>query len=318
MFSIFKRATKTIVLAGVGLALALLAGEGVIRLGTADQKTYVIEMWRYAKLLKQPSDDPSIGHEHRPGQTAILQNVEVSLNSLGMRGPELLPRDPQRKRVAIIGDSMALGWGVPEEETLRSVLSRRLGPDYEVFSTGVGNMNARQVVANWARYSATVEADTVLLFTTVRSTEPQSTAEPGWLLRNSQMVALAATFAGQIGSGATDREGLIDRYRDMWTGPEGQAIMDDAFTKLAQLQKEHGFKVVVAQAPETNDFQAYDFGFLSAVTAEKAARQGWPFIDLFPPFRGLPASDFWAAKGDFHLNGAAIEMIAEEILPHVR
>ncbi|MFD0391501.1 hypothetical protein ACFQ4K_32495 [Tistrella bauzanensis] len=64
---------RSVLLVVAGIVLGCLAGEGLVRLGTANQKNYVIEMWRYANLLKQRSDDPAIGHEHRPGQSARLQ-----------------------------------------------------------------------------------------------------------------------------------------------------------------------------------------------------------------------------------------------------
>lgn len=312
-----KRGVRTVGLALIGVMLALFAGEAIVRIGTADQNTYVIEMWRYAKLLKKHSDDPAIGHEHRAGETATLQGVEVSLNALGMRGPELLPRDPARQRIAIIGDSMAFGWGLPEDQTLRGQLARRLGPDYEVFTTGIGNMNLRQVVAYWGKTSQQVEVDTVVVLSTMRATEQQSTTTPGWLVRNSQMVALAMTFASQFQSSGMERDGLIAAYRDSWTGPEGTAILDAAFAELAALQKTHGFRVIVAQIPETHDFQNYAFGFMSDIMAARSAGHGWQFIDLYPPFKGLSAPDLWVSKCDVHLNGTGVSMIADQILPYL-
>ena len=60
-------------------------------------------------------------------QTSIfLQGVEVSINSLGLRGPEPVPGRPA---VVLAGDSMTLGWGVAESGTLAGQLARRLGDD---------------------------------------------------------------------------------------------------------------------------------------------------------------------------------------------
>ena len=47
---------------------------------------YDIEMWRYSKELKIKTKD--IGHVHQKNKFAILQNVEINLNSDGMRSYE--------------------------------------------------------------------------------------------------------------------------------------------------------------------------------------------------------------------------------------
>ena len=75
-------------LATIGILMALATGEGLVRLATMNQENYVIEMWRYAKLLKMKSPRSDIGHQHIPNRTATLQNVVIRINSLGMRGPE--------------------------------------------------------------------------------------------------------------------------------------------------------------------------------------------------------------------------------------
>jgi hypothetical protein len=98
----------------IGLGLA----EGVLRVKNADQKNYNIEMWRYAKLLKVQSADPELGHEHRPGTHAKLENVDIRINRLGMRGADPDLTDTSKKRILILGSSNTLGWGVREEETM--------------------------------------------------------------------------------------------------------------------------------------------------------------------------------------------------------
>ena len=53
------------------LSIGLLAAEAALRLKNSDQKNYNVEMWRYARLLKMPSLDPMLGHEHRPGSGGV-------------------------------------------------------------------------------------------------------------------------------------------------------------------------------------------------------------------------------------------------------
>ena len=57
------------------LAVALLAGELILRLQNSSMRNYNIEMWRYAKELKTPSAPPELGHEHLRNASADLQSA---------------------------------------------------------------------------------------------------------------------------------------------------------------------------------------------------------------------------------------------------
>jgi hypothetical protein len=56
----------------------------------------------------------------------------VTTSSQGLRNPELAPKKPDEFRVAILGDSLTMGWGLEEEEAiarrLEANLAERLGP----------------------------------------------------------------------------------------------------------------------------------------------------------------------------------------------
>jgi len=41
---------------------------------------YDIEMWRYARELKVPSENPTLGHEHVAGDQALLQSTDIRIN----------------------------------------------------------------------------------------------------------------------------------------------------------------------------------------------------------------------------------------------
>src|SRR5215207_9135802 len=85
-------------LAAVSLVVCLAAAEGVLRLKNSSQQNYDIEMWRYAKELKTPSDIEVLGHEHLPNREATLQNTQIRINAEGLRGaPVDLDRHGKRR-----------------------------------------------------------------------------------------------------------------------------------------------------------------------------------------------------------------------------
>jgi len=306
----------TVGLVLVGVILALICGEVLVRVAAMDQRNYVIEMWRYASLLKRPSADPAIGHEHVPGTSATLQGVDISINSLGMRGPE--PAADAAHRIAIIGDSVALGWGVPEAETLRAKLEHALGPKVDVVNDGVGNMNLPQVVAHWERTNARLPVDTVILLATQRAPIVQPPPTGNWLLRHSMLCAILVTYYQTVTSGAAGREEMTEAMRREWTEGPGAAEMHTAFDRLAGLAEKGGYRVILVAVPEMHELQDYRFGFMTAILQQEAEAEGWTFVDLRPVLMDEPAESYWATEQDIHPNGKFLELAAHRLLPLLR
>src|SRR5207244_2241722 len=102
------------------------AAEGILRLKNASMKNYDIEMWRYGRELKYASELAMLGHEHLPNAKATLQSVEIRTNAWGLRGGPVSERPAQGgRRILMLGSSIALGWGVPEDRTVSSLLQAK-------------------------------------------------------------------------------------------------------------------------------------------------------------------------------------------------
>src|SRR6266851_5372597 len=133
----------------VPVVAALGLGEAILRAKNRSMQNYDIEMWRYARELKTPSPNPRLGHDHRANTRAVLQNVEIRLDDHGLRGATAGPRAPDRRRILVLGGSIALGWGVPEAETMPALLGRMFRDreqTVEALNAGVGNNNAQRYV----------------------------------------------------------------------------------------------------------------------------------------------------------------------------
>lgn len=311
----FRQFLTSLALILMGLVLACFVGEALVRIGTANQKNYVIEMWRYATLLKRQSADPAVGHEHVPGRSARLQGVEVNINSLGMRGPEPRLDNPAQKKIVIIGDSLALGWGVPEAQTLRGQLAQQLGGRAVVLNAGVGNMNMSQIVAHWLHYSPEISADTVIVLATPRAPEIQPAEPAGWLVKHSELWALAVTFVDTYKAGDGGKDGLVEAYRREWTTGAGVTQMREAMDRLKLDQAQHGYRVIVVQIPETHNFDPYKFDFMTDSMRLEAKKRDWEFVDPLPSLQGAPARSYWVSDDDIHLNGEAFKKIADLLVP---
>lgn len=62
------------------------------------------------------SDVPGIDYEFVPSTRLPWAGREIRINSNGFRGPEFSLESSKRPRIVVIGDSIAAGYGVAEEQ----------------------------------------------------------------------------------------------------------------------------------------------------------------------------------------------------------
>src|SRR6185503_11268035 len=99
--------------------VCLLALEPLTRLFVDNGTVYELEMWKYATRVKERDHRPDIGHRHRANAHAELMGEDVQTDSHGFRSPPIPDQAPPGvARIAFSGDSIAMGWGVAEKDTL--------------------------------------------------------------------------------------------------------------------------------------------------------------------------------------------------------
>jgi GDSL-like Lipase/Acylhydrolase family len=127
----------------IGFVLALVFGELVYRvvrlpgLSPVTHPDYVLH-------------DSGLGWAYRPGakhrHVTPEFDVEVMTNRDGYRGwewPSELPGTSQRRRVLVLGDSFAFGWGVSWEKTFTARLSLE-HPEWDIRNAAVAGYGADQ------------------------------------------------------------------------------------------------------------------------------------------------------------------------------
>lgn len=154
-----RRANLWLGIASVALGALLMEGF----LGVVSPRIYRIpRVWEH---------DARLGWWHRPGARGRLiepeLDVEVAINSHGLRGPEVALEKPAgTRRIALFGDSFAEGWGVEEEATLRAQLDglrRPRGQPVEVLNFGVAGYGTDQALLAWTERGAAFRPDVVVL-----------------------------------------------------------------------------------------------------------------------------------------------------------
>jgi lysophospholipase L1-like esterase len=258
-------------------------------------------------------------------------------NSLGLRGPELLPAvSGGPRRVLLIGDSFTFGLGVEDDAApFPAVLGRRLSdssPPVEVVNGGIPGSLSADWLALWRRAGDLIDPDVVIAV---------------FFLRDGTTLHTIPNFFGQIrreiarrNAGSTlyqyshlyrrlrdlqDRsrvaeiftESLIDAYvgddTEEWQNAQQNLL------ELRRLVEDHGAVFGLAVFPVLVELDG-DYPFQRVVDAlmDFARRNDIPALDMLPAFRGLNGPDLWVSSLDQHPNADGHRVAAQALLPFVR
>ncbi len=262
------------------------------------------------------------------------RDVEVRVNSYGFRGEDFPPEKPVGEiRILALGDSITCGDYLPETETYPAIMEARLNAHktertsssrFRVINAGLSDTGTREELLLLEDQGLRVHPNWVLLQFYLNDSRPPwgfpgELGRPGWLRRNSIAAdSLFRVFKLQMwireqGEGRfgwpmevdrlpwkTDREAFL-KLADLAKYDWGAAWRDDSWTslesewdKLAELSKQHGFRVAVVAFPATFQIRA-DFveDKPQRLLRERAESHGFAYFDLLPLMREHASEDLY-------------------------
>jgi lysophospholipase L1-like esterase len=173
-----RRRGRTVVFRLLALTIAV-----VLTLGVVEAAFRILGYQPLSEVYANPDDfyvaDPMVGWAYRPGFTGefvgpqpypITFRTKVSINSLGLRGPEPAPVPPGGLRVLALGDSWTSGLEVEEDQTYSAVaarlLSQRLGRPVQVINAGVRGYGTDQAWLLYRQRLKQLHPDVVVYYLT--------------------------------------------------------------------------------------------------------------------------------------------------------
>jgi lysophospholipase L1-like esterase len=291
--------------------------EGVLRIKNSSMKNYDIEMWRYAKELKVPSEDPRLGHDHVKNVSAVLESVPIRINEWGLRGGPVAKVMPKR-RILVLGGSITLGWGVPEDQTVTARVEQMLragGEDVEVLNGGVGNYNAERYVRRFFSKLTDLNPTDIVVHYFLRDAEKLEPGGGSFILRHSELAVTLWIAASRVLEASGERS-LVEHYESVYRDDQpGFIEMKDNLKQLADYAKVHNIRLYFAMTPDIHNLKNYPFVFIHEKMENIAEADGYQYVDLLPGFGKLSPEQVWAMPGDPHPNALGHELMAKAIAP---
>lgn len=255
--------------------------------------------------------EPSPGYAlMTPGKSYEWQNIPVKINSRGLRGPEQsFEKPPGTFRILNLGDSIAMGWGVHEEEAYGRQLERLLNEGsnadilYQVINAGVPGWNPENEWAYFRAEGLKYKPDLILLdLTIVNDIYDENIIlhlqdRPAifeWLRMNTyfwpfltvQLRWLEAFYKGRERIGVIDPSRKASGYFPLDPEDEQWIKIWDLILAIKQLADKNKIDFVLLLFPM--EFQVLDEKFSALpqeLFAAKADKSDMLILDLLPMFQ---------------------------------
>jgi hypothetical protein len=286
--------------------------------------------WRLMKLLVPPVELPLTDLAKTPWV------VEYRRDGPDVRGPAAAESPAAGVvRFAGMGDSFAMGEGVPLERTLFAQVAKELGPGYEFLNAGVSGFNTdgeirelefvaphyhctRAIVVyclNDVALSPAIEARMKDAYDLVnlRGAMLENDDRP-WYRRAFRTAEFFAA-AGEVRQIARDTvAGYLDAYDPSKNGPN-LAALEAQFRRLATWP---GCRVGLVIYPMMYELDGpYPLAPCHDEVARRAKAAGLPVLDLAPVFAGRKTAPLQVHPIDHHPNGRAHEIAAKAVAPWI-
>ncbi len=301
-----------ILLAIVGplLIIGLLEGVAYFWEKAQAQGPYAWEMVASRRLVWVPYREPGAGFTlMKPYSHYEWQGIPVEINMHGLRGPDTTFKKPNGEyRILNLGDSVAMGWGVRQEETygmrLEKMLNTGAGGNqpYEVINAGVPGWNLENELSYLEAQGVLYEPDVLVLDVTLANDingksallRQNGSALIQWLRAHTyfwpflsiQMEWLQARAAGK------DRISFIDPPIEAGKyfptdpdNPKWERIWGE-IEAIDNTAKNNGASFILTLFPL--EYQVLDENYPTTAQdflTAKAAEQNIPVVDLLPDFR---------------------------------
>jgi hypothetical protein len=270
--------------------------------------------WRGEELVRESPDDP-LFRDLFPSVSTVFHGKPLTTNRWGMRDREYeLLKPPGTCRIALIGASNSMGWGVEDHLTYENLVEDRLNREYagaqpltfEILNFSVGGSGPIHKLTTLEKKAFDFDPDVVLYATS---------HELRWVLRDmARFMSLGLELpypelvrvAGEAGVTSGFQLRVLAERR---LKPFAAEMVRSVYTHLSDECRRRGIPAFVVILPGEGGGQLH----------ELALGEGLVPLDLQDAYSGVEDSQsLRVATWDDHPNELAQQLLAEELHTHLR
>ncbi|MBZ5683721.1 MAG: SGNH/GDSL hydrolase family protein [Acidobacteriia bacterium] len=277
----------------------------------------------YEGLRKEGSVDPSLRfrddfleYDYKPNLHLSVAGLGRTTNSLGMYDREYtVEKPPHTWRIALLGDSMALGpFGHNYESLLENRLNEaQLNPDiqkFEVLNFAVGGYRITQIMETMIEKAAPFHPDVYMVAITGVGVSHRWSFHIGHLLQRK--IDLKYDFLRKVVADAHVRPSDSLETMDRKLAPFTPAVFDWCLEQMKEEASKQGARMVILLIPEPVSSDLIYPQFSSARPIIE--KLGVPVIDLLDTYAASKNFiELRVSRDDVHANARGHEMVFENL-----
>ncbi len=252
--------------------------------------------------------------ELRPHISTIFNGARLHTNQWGMRDQEYeLKTPPSTYRIALLGASVAMGWGVDDEHVFEKVLEDRLNRSvggattYEILNFAVGGFTPFQLLRALETKALRFEPDAVFVI--------GHGSDRSEVIRHLASMAVKGVevpypelreFVQQVSIEPGETRTAAERRLQSF----GSEILSFTYDRIARICRQSGITPVWIYLPTFESANPPDG---VAALERFASDAGFVTLDLSDVFKGYAPDALQVAEWDWHPNQRAHRLIAEHL-----
>lgn len=321
--------------------LGLLAGAGALALGGAElycrfgrDVTYmepgigiVRDRESWGELVHVPSTLPGLIYELNPGYDGETRGMTIHVNADGMRDRDPLPNDtPGLFRIAVLGDSLAFGYGVAQDATFPVVLEDLLNGSelaaerrFDTLNFGVSGYSTLEEAA--VLNGRALDWNPRLIVVAYCLNDPEVApvqmlqahfAKTRWWQHSALLRYLA--YRLHVRDVTKLGHGNYMKYLHAPDGPRWPTVVE-GFEQIRAAAASRDIPVLLLIQPMMtfDAWEGYAYGAEHEQVAAAGRAAGFEVLDLLPAYRRHDILSLRVDEDDSHPNALAHRIAAEEL-----
>ncbi len=316
--NILRNTLKSVLLIFISLLIGIIFCELILRVKHRYVINYDIEMWKYAKELKQKISDNKINHIHVKNKSAELQKTEIRINNHGQRdinynNAYLKQYD---RRFLVLGSSVALGWGVEKEKTFTNVMNNKAIEDKKKWffvNGGVGNYNTERYINNYFMNWQNLEFTDIIIHFFVNDSELIQSAKTNFFTENLHLGVVLWKLVNSYVS-AFNPENITEYYKKRYEDSyEGYIITKKELKKLSVHCQKKQLNCHIVLMPDLHKLQPYKLNFINKKIESISNELKFSYFDLLNTFNEIEVQKLWNKYNDPHPNDYAHNLMGNAV-----